>query len=78
MVTEKYWLERQSEISAGIQWWEVTQEGAGSFTGATGAINTISKSLLCWGQTAFFISSCTSFNFIGICFSLKEGKNKAT
>lgn len=78
----RWWLgnsgNSKSQISVRIQWWEVTQEGTGPFTDAAGAINTIRKSLLCQGQIAFFISSCTSINFTGICFRLKAGENKAT
>lgn len=78
----RWWLRStgssKSEISVGIQWWEVTQEGRGSFTNAGGAINTTRKSLLCQGQTAFFISSCTSISFVGLCVRLKEGENKVT
>lgn len=77
MVTEKYLLERQqTEITVGIQWWEVTQKGTGSSTDTAGATNAIRKTLLCQRQTGFFISSCTSINLVGICFRLKRGENK--
>lgn len=52
------------------------QEGTGSFTNRAGAINTIRKTLLCQGQTGFFISSCTSISLVGICFRLEGGENK--